>query len=120
MTEIVRYGLRLTVAGMGIVFLVLAFIATVVTVIRVLDRIRIKKQSRSLSQESSLTKTQTIDDTTLVLISAAVATILKGRHRIRRIRKVVPVSSSGSPWSMQGRATLLGSHVLPKQSEKSY
>ncbi len=102
-------SLKLTIAGLSIVFVALIVISTVVAIIRAVDsrwEDREEKQDRA-----ALGKTQTIDETTLVLISAAVATYLTGRHRIRGIR-MIQSETKASPWSMQGRLVLTGSHVI--------
>lgn len=104
----------LSLSGMMIVFTILAFIALIVSLIGYFDRDWKTREHRQ--KEQALENPQTIDDLTLVLISAAVATIIKGRHRIRSITRVRP-GAGGSVWSIQGRSTLLGSHVLPKGKE---
>ena len=58
-----------------------------------------------------------IDDLTLVLIAASCATVIEGRFRIRQITRV-PGARAGA-WSQQGRAILLGSHILPQQEGPS-
>ena len=82
--------------------------------IRLLDK---DWNSREKQQKvEALEKQQDIDDLTLVLISAAVATLINGRHRIKNVSRVMP-SSGSSPWSMQGRSVLLGSHSIKKANE---
>ncbi len=108
----IEIGLKLTVSGMLIVFCVLALIALIVSVMRLLDR---HWQVREAKQElASYDKAPTIDNTTLVLITAAVATVLTGRYRIRSIRRVSSEVSRSSKWSMQGRGQIHGSHVVNK------
>ena len=105
----IAFGFQLTLAGISIVFAVLAFIAIFVAIIQQVDRrwqAREEKQKKEASE-----KDPTIDNTTLVLISAAVATVIAGRYRIRRVKRV---ASAGSKWSLQGRGQIHGSHVLNK------
>lgn len=111
MNPFVVKGLNLSLAGILIVFLILAFIALVVAVISFLDSDWRNREKRKISE--ALVKPQNIDDLSLVLITAAVATMLKGRHRIRSVSRVKP-SSQASVWSIQGRSVLLGSHVISK------
>ncbi len=109
MDETLLLSFKLTIAGLVIVFAALIVIATVVAIIRAVDarwEEREEKQDRAAFE-----KPQTIDETTLVLISAAVATYLTGRHRIRGIR-MIQSETKASPWSMQGRLVLTGSHVI--------
>lgn len=109
MSEIQWLSLKLTVAGMGIVFIALAVIAMVVWLMRKIDSHWEDRESRQ--DLEAFDKPQTIDETTLILISAAVATFLTGRHRIKGIR-MIQSDSKTSPWSMQGRLVLSGSHVI--------
>lgn len=116
MSEVLAVGIRFSLIGMCIVFGVLALISVVVTLIRLTDA---KWQMREHAQaQSALEKPATIDDLTLVLISAAVATMICGRHRIRSVRRVLPGARGGSPWSLQGRATLHGSHLIAPRGQR--
>jgi Na+-transporting methylmalonyl-CoA/oxaloacetate decarboxylase gamma subunit len=102
----------LTIVGILIVFGVLALIATVVAVLKRLDD---RWQDHEARQKAAaLDKEQTIDETTLVLISAAAAVAVGGRFRVRRIRRLLSPRQKRTPWSAQGRLILLGSHA-PKQ-----
>ena len=111
--DALAFGWTMTVVGLGIVFSVLTAIAVMVWTLGRLD-----DRWRRREAEAAATATereQTIDDTTLVLICAAVATMLVGRNRIRSVRRLLPPDSPSSPWSAQGRAVLMGSHVPPKR-----
>lgn len=113
MSETISYGLNLTLIGLFIVFAALTAIAVGVGIMRWLD---VKGQQREAAEkEAALQKEQTIDELTLVLISAAVATVLQGRYYIRSVRRIPLVGETTSPWSAQGRAVLLGSHVVSKK-----
>ncbi len=106
------YGVTLSLVGLVITFLVLATISMVVSLIRRLDD---RWQRREAANEArALERPPTIDETTAVLIAAAVSTWLVGRHRIRSIRRLLPADAPASPWSHQGRAVLQGSHVISK------
>ncbi len=113
MTETLVTGYTLTVVGLLIVFTSLAFIASVVALLRWLDTGSDKREAREAAD--ALEKDQTIDELTLVLISAAVATMIQGRAHIRSVRRIAHIELPSSPWSAQGRAVLHGSHVLPKK-----
>ena len=113
MTDIFGFGIRFSVIGILIVFMVLAVIAMAVAFMKRLDLgWQDKEQKR---EAAAVHKDPTIDTTTLVLITAAVATMLKGRYHIRSIRRLLPKNAPRSSWSMQGRAILHGSHVVPKK-----
>lgn len=106
----------LAVTGLVVVFGVLALIATVVTLFKRLDD-RWKDHEARLAA-SATGKEPTIDATTLVLISAAVATVVAGRFRVRRIRRLLPIRTKRTPWSAQGRLILQGSHVIERKRGK--
>jgi len=107
----VALGLNLTVVGMTVVFLILSLIALLVQFMKLFDR---NWKTREKQQRTeSLEKPQTIDDLTLILIAATVATMVHGRHRIRSVKRVIS-STASSPWSMQGRSTIFGSHTINK------
>jgi len=110
--ETATFALTLTAVGILIVFLVQALISIIVALIRGLDE-RWREREREQA-ERALVRDPTIDRTTLVLICAAVSTVLQGRHRIRAVRRLLPADSQKSPWSVQGRAVLQGSHVLTR------
>ena len=112
MSEIV---LDLTFVGLIIVFGVLALISLVVSLVRRLDEGWIHKEKEISEQMTE--KQQNIDTTTLVLISAAVATIIGGRFRIHHVR-VLPTNVKRTPWSAQGRSQLLGSHVIQRKTNR--
>lgn len=100
----------LAVAGILIVFTVLALIAMVVAVFKRLDD---RWQAAEAAREAeAINKPQTIDTTTLVLISAACATVVGGRFRVRRVRRLLSPRTKRTPWSAQGRLTLQGSHTV--------
>ena len=106
----------LVVAGLLIVFSVLALIATVVAVFKRLDDRWQDHEARLAAAATD--QDPTIDNTTLVLIAAACATVAGGRFRVRRIRRLLPMQTKRTPWSAQGRLTLLGSHAV-KRTPKS-
>jgi len=116
------FGLTLTAVGISIVFLVLTTIALIVAALRRLDD-RWKNRERREEREA-FGKEPTIDATTLVLLAAAAATVIQGRFRIRRVRRLSGGASPASVWSLQGRSVLQGSHVIvrkaihPAQTEK--
>ena len=106
--------LVLACVGIGIVFAVQLSITLVVALIRRVDQKWQEKEKETA--QSALHKEPTLDDTTIVLISAAVATLVGGRHRIHSIRRLLPPRSTSSPWSSQGRSVLQGSHVVVRKS----
>jgi Na+-transporting methylmalonyl-CoA/oxaloacetate decarboxylase gamma subunit len=113
MAEWLSFGLNITIIGISIVFLALIIISAAISFIKRLDD---RWETREKMQtEAALDKDQSIDTTTLVLIAAAVATMIQGRYHIKRIRRLLPRGGEKGPWSVHGRAVLLGSHVVPKK-----
>lgn len=106
----------LTIVGILIVFGVLALIASVVAILKRLDERWQAHEARAL--ESAGDKEPTIDNTTLVLISAAAATAVGGRFRVRRIRRLLSPQQKRTPWSAQGRLVLQGSHSVQRKRDK--
>ena len=106
-------GVSITVVGLVMVFAVLGAIAGVVALLGRIDAGWRAGEARADEQAGE--RIQTIDTTTLVIISAAVATLLDGRGRVRSVRRL-PAAVGSSPWSAQGRAVLQGSHMITKKS----
>ncbi len=103
----------LAIVGVLIVFGVLALIATVVALLKRLDD---RWQDHEARQKAAaVDKEPTIDDTTLVLISAAAAVAVDGRFRVRRIRRLLSPKQKRTPWSAQGRLILQGSHAVKRK-----
>ncbi len=103
----------LAIAGIMIVFGVLALISLVVALLKKLDG-RWQDHERRVD-EAAVTREPTIDNTTLVLISAAVATVVQGRFRVRRIHRLLSPKRKRTPWSAQGRLILQGSHTVRRK-----
>lgn len=113
-TEGVGYrALALSVVGILVVFVVLSLIALVVGAIRRLDDGW--KQQEVVKSEEALTREPTIDATTAVLIAAACATVITGRFRVRRVRRLLSPRARRTPWSAQGRLILQGSHTVSRK-----
>jgi len=109
-----KYALILTLSGFAIVFAVLSALAAVLGLIRRSDEGWKVKEKRE--ETEALQRDPNIDATTAVLIAAAVATYIEGRHHIHQVRRLLPRGGSSSGWSSQGRAVLQGSHVITKKS----
>ena len=109
MSEIMSFSARFSIIGILIVFGSLALIAFSVSVIRRADDNWQKREENK--KQAASEKEPTIDNTTLVLISAAVATMFQGRAYIRKVRRLLPRDAASSPWSSQGRSVLHGSHI---------
>ena len=90
-------------------FLALGAIALLVTLIGYLDH---RSQANAPAPHTAPTPSPTIDDLTVVLVASAVATILEGRGRIRRIRRT---NHATGEWAMAGRVTVQGSHIVQGQ-----
>ena len=117
--------LTLALVGLLIVFSVLTVIVCAVAVVRKLDdffaaraEARAAARAEAGGAEAQPGSDANIDAVTSVLIAAAAATVLQGRHRIRSVRRLLPPGSPRSPWSSQGRLYLQGSHSI--QRKKSH
>ncbi len=109
-----KFALNLTLVGIAIVFAVLAMLALIITLVRRSDEgWKLQEKQREVE---ALEKRPNLDATTALLIAAAVATIVGGRHRVRSIRRLMPLGTKASPWSSQGRAELLGSHSITRKA----
>jgi len=106
-------ALSLSAVGVLVVFFVLALISVVVGAIRKLDDGW--KLKEKVSEAAAFDKEPTIDTTTLVLISAACATVITGRFRVRKIRRLLSPRTKRTPWSAQGRLILQGSHSVSRK-----
>ena len=107
-------ALEFSIVAMLIVFSALALISIVVSLIRRLDD---KWQRREKAEEKeALNREPSIDTTTLLLITAAAATMIEGRFYIKKVQRLLPREAFHGPWSMTGRAILHGSHVVGKRS----
>ena len=113
MPDWLTFALQLTVVGVLIVFGALTLIALVVSLLKKLDN-RWQKRERD-QEEARLASAPTIDNLTLVLISAAAASMLQGRFHIRKVRRLLPRDATSGPWSLEGRAILHGSHVVSRK-----
>lgn len=106
-------SLNLSLIGIIVVFAVLSLIAGVVSSVRRLDdRWQLQEQEHA---RAASRKEPTIDSTTLVLIAAACTTVVAGRFRIRRIRRLLSPATKRTPWSAQGRLILQGSHDIGRK-----
>ena len=108
MSDVMSNGIRFSIAGMSVVFVVLILISMVVATIRWVD---------ARSEGADLTGPE-VDRLDLVLIASAVATVLAGKARIRSIHRLSLGDGTRNPWCLQGRATLLESHVIGKRERK--
>lgn len=112
-------GLKVTATGIGVVFAVLVIMIIFINVIKVLEPAIEKvlktvrgslgtKGADDISHDS--VNDQNIDNTTLVLISAAVAAYTHNKAKIRRIRVLPAKAKQGGDWAMQARSALQSSH----------
>lgn len=113
MPEMVMQNLPLALVGLLIVFTVQAIIACMISLIRQVDE-RWRHEEKARNAEA-FDREPTVDSTTLVLVSAAAATVLRGRYRIKSIRRLMPADHKRSPWTAQGRSQLQGSHVVGRK-----
>jgi len=111
--ESMEFILRFSLVGILIVFAALTIIAIAITWIRKADDGWQAKETKLA--EEALDKEPTVDTTTLLLISAACATIVGGKFFIRSVRRLRPMDTGIGPWAHQGRSVLLGSHIVGKK-----
>lgn len=104
-------GLNLTVVGLTVVFAVLALVAVAVRGLKWLDA-RLQPPARPAPASEAEAQ---IDHTTLVLIAAAVATLVRGRYHITKVRRLPQHGPGDTAWSQQHRAVLLASHRIEKK-----
>ena len=108
MSDVMLQGLRFSIAGMCVVFVVLILVAIVVAAIRWID---------SRYQNGDFRGPE-VDRLDLVLIASAVAVVLARRARVRSIRRLSIGDGTSSPWCVQGRATLHESHLVSTRERK--
>ncbi len=112
MSEAFLSSVTISFVGVFIVFATLFILVLFVSFIKWADG---KWEERELlEKENALMKQQTIDDTTLVLVSAAIATYFKGRAVIRRVRVLPKSPKQGGLWATQARSVLQSSHITKK------
>ncbi len=108
MSEVMIQGIRFSIAGLSVVFVVLFLISAVVATIRWID---------ARFQEEDF-KGPEVDPLHLVLIASAVAFAHAGKARIRKIRRLAAAEGTRNPWCIQGRATLHESHLVGMRERK--
>lgn len=112
-------GLKVTATGTGVVFAVLAIMIIFINIIKAAEPAIEKflksvrgtlgtKGADDISHDSL--NDQNIDNTTLVLISAAVAAYTHNKAKVRRVRVLPAKAKQGGNWAMQARSALQSSH----------
>lgn len=112
------FGLQLTILGMGVVF---AALTLIIYVLKLTERLTpwLEKFGGSEHghghQEEVAASTETpgaLAPEVLAAISAAVVVAVGKRARITRIR--YRSAQPGTAWSVQGRASIMGSHSVKR------
>ncbi len=112
-------GLKVTATGIGVVFAVLLIMIIFIYLIKklepVLENLFTSEKGQGNTAGSQDTtkgavKDQNIDNTTLVLISAAVAAYTHHKGKIRSISVLPAKAKQGGNWAMQARSALQSSH----------
>ena len=111
-----RQALTLALVGIVVVFAVLSLIAGVVALIRRIDDDWQAREQRH--DHAALERDPVLDETTAVIIAAACATVIAGRFRVRRIRRLLSPRQKRTPWSAQGRLILQGSHDVGRKQNR--
>ncbi len=114
-------GLLVTATGVGVVFAVLIIMIIFINVFKAVEplfdklgSIFTKKDNKSETTATNSQEEQNIDNTTLVLISAAVAAYTHNKARVRRVRVLPAKAKQGGNWAMQARSALQSSHSRKK------
>lgn len=114
-------GLLVTATGIGVVFAVLVIMIIFINLFKALEpmldkvgKMFAKKDSKGEVDEQNSQEEQNIDNTTLVLISAAVAVYTHNKARVRRVRVLPAKAKQGGNWVMQARSALQASHIGKK------
>jgi NADH:ubiquinone oxidoreductase subunit 5 (subunit L)/multisubunit Na+/H+ antiporter MnhA subunit len=107
-------AMQYSVIAFSIVFASLFTVIVVIKIFLVFDA-QLEKLDQKKKKVEEAPKAQNIDNTTLVLISASVAAVLKSKAKTGRIRKIASLARHGSTWADAGRITLLGSHNINKR-----
>lgn len=118
--ENIGEGLLVTATGIGVVFAVLVIMIIFINVIKAVEpaiekvfngiRGTIGTKGPSDVSEDSVND-QNIDNTTLVLISAAVAAYTHNKGKIRSVSILPTKAKQGGSWAMQARSALQASHT---------
>lgn len=110
-------GLMVTATGVGVVFAVLVIMIVFINLFKALEPVLdkagavfAKKDSKGEAAVSNSQEEQNIDNTTLVLISAAVAAYTHNKAKVRRVRVLPTKAKQGGNWAMQARSALQSSH----------
>ncbi|MDE7314394.1 MAG: OadG family protein [Mucispirillum sp.] len=110
-------GLLVTATGVGVVFAVLVIMIIFINLFKalepMLDKVGVmfaKKDSKGEVAVPNSQEEQNIDNTTLVLISAAVAAYTHNKAKVRRVRVLPSKAKQGGNWAMQARSALQSSH----------
>ncbi|MCD6160803.1 MAG: OadG family protein [candidate division Zixibacteria bacterium] len=114
MQETLGFTIKFSIVGILIVFSALTFISIIVSLLKRTDD---RWQAHELSQQEATASEgeANIDILTLVIISAAAATVLQGRYYVRKIRRIRRLGAKPGSWTVQGRSILLGSHLVSKK-----
>ncbi len=116
--SVIVEGLMVKATGIGVVFALLEIMIIFINIFKKVEHsldkasalFTKKANSEDNSTEQDKTKEQNIDNTTLILISAAVAAYTHNKASIRRIRVLPTKAKQGGNWAMQARSALQSSH----------
>ena len=103
-------GLLVTATGVGVVFAVLVIMIIFINLFKALEPMLDKIDNKGEVVLPNSQEEQNIDNTTLVLISAAVAAYTHNKARVRRVRVLPSKAKQGGNWAMQARSALQSSH----------
>lgn len=102
----------LLLAGMGSVLVSLALLAGMISAIRFVDeRLNLRRIRKYAERIVPSLPEDDVSDEVAAVIAAAVATTLRRKAVVRRIR----VFSAGGAWSSTGRLNIMASHHFGKR-----
>jgi Na+-transporting methylmalonyl-CoA/oxaloacetate decarboxylase gamma subunit len=114
--EQIGWGLKIAAIGMGVVFSALVLVALAISIFRI-DFKRNKKNEKQENKAENVAVAQvpvpvaedTISPEVIAAISAAVAVVLDGAYRIKKVHYH---KSHSSAWKNQGIINIMDSHNI--------
>lgn len=117
MSNVLAESLVILVVGMGGVFISLLLLAGMIKLFQTADEWLNRRRIREYSEKVETHKVDdALNDEIVAVISAAVATTIKKRIVVRKIR-FLDNRPSGA-WATTGRLNIMGSHLVQKRGHQ--